>query len=316
MIYHYTTNYGLQGILTGDCVHASHYRFMNDPAEISRNYRAVEQLLIGAATELHKTGQAAVDLTKAPDKFLATIPSSRLATNEDFIEWYGKGIAEAILSGQRTSSTPYIASFSKHTDDFTQQNGILSQWRAYGLDGGYAIGLDERALRLPIEEEAAKFKIHWGGILEVAYKDVEWTTEVMDLATKLMSQAISSALEKAPGSPLWEITTPIFETLFTHKSPAFADEREARAVILTYDKADVPADVRTVKPVEFKPRGGALVPYIKIFEGSVRSALNRVLIGPHPNQDRRHEGVALFLKSIGLDRIPIERSEIELTNYH
>jgi hypothetical protein len=48
---------------------------------------------------------------------------------------------------------PFIASFCSHTTDqsYEQENGLLSQWRGYGNDGGFCIVFDTAALLTLLE---------------------------------------------------------------------------------------------------------------------------------------------------------------------
>ena len=41
---------------------------------------------------------------------------------------------------------PYITSFCGHLDSYDMENGLLSQWRGYGGEAGYALMFDSKQL--------------------------------------------------------------------------------------------------------------------------------------------------------------------------
>jgi hypothetical protein len=56
--------------------------------------------------------------------------------------------------------TPYLFSFCSHQPkDESFNNGLLSQWRAYGKDGGFAIQFDTKSLERLLELDA-KLNVH------------------------------------------------------------------------------------------------------------------------------------------------------------
>ena len=49
---------------------------------------------------------------------------------------------------------PFVLSLSGPSDARVQHSGLLSQWRGYGSDGGYALVLDTRKLEAMLADEA------------------------------------------------------------------------------------------------------------------------------------------------------------------
>ena len=132
-LYHYTNYQGLLGILESQCIWATHFQFLNDESEF--------QLF---KKELNEHLEPTVD--KAYDDFI-----KQDAGAKKFLKDSGKSfkevvksetsvLAKAIYSGHDDQF--YISSFSgeSKTNDIEQnENGLLSQWRAYGPDGGFIL---------------------------------------------------------------------------------------------------------------------------------------------------------------------------------
>lgn len=64
-----------------------------------------------------------------------------------------RGFEEA----QGRATDHYVVSFCKASDAWGSQHGLLSQWRGYGLDGGYAIVFDRERLGALLEQESKMY---------------------------------------------------------------------------------------------------------------------------------------------------------------
>ncbi len=107
LLYHYTTQEGLLGILEKDCIWATHYRYLNDASE----GQIVSKLLNDELTN----------------------------RNCDECDEGVRSQGETIIS-EITSQDVYATSFS-------EEGNLLSQWRAYsGNSGGYSIGFSPNYL--------------------------------------------------------------------------------------------------------------------------------------------------------------------------
>lgn len=111
-LFHYTDNHGFLGITDKKALWATDYQHLNDRSE----YRHACNLVCEIAEE-----RAAQELN--PDVKTQLIL-----------------IAKFTKEKERSTSSIGLISFSESRDQ-------LSQWRAYGRDGGYAISFDFKALR-------------------------------------------------------------------------------------------------------------------------------------------------------------------------
>jgi DUF2971 family protein len=108
IIYHYTDNSGFLGIVGDRAVRASHYKYMNDPQELSYGFNLAREAVsrAGLSSDLKSGLQRKLEEHRFPD------------------EW-----------------SPYLACFCERQD-------VLGQWRAYGnwTNGGFALGFSTKQL--------------------------------------------------------------------------------------------------------------------------------------------------------------------------
>lgn len=108
ILYHYTTSFGLSGILNSKSIWLSDPRYLNDGLEIKYGVQLFESVLHDAATSFDKSAEP----------YIAKIKKELYTTEQ----------------------THYVASFCE-TDD------LLSQWRGYANSGvGYSIGFKSESL--------------------------------------------------------------------------------------------------------------------------------------------------------------------------
>lgn len=118
---HYTSASGLYGIVESKKLWASHASFVNDNEEVVGFFTRVlpnilNPVLCSPAKDTHRVG--------------AELNDNLRASVDAFKQAHGRG------------EDHYITSFCATNDLWISQNGLLSQWRGYGLDGGYAIVFD------------------------------------------------------------------------------------------------------------------------------------------------------------------------------
>ena len=113
LLYHYTDEKGLLGILQSDCLWATHYRFLNDATE----------------------RQGALDFFVAIDQMY----SKEQDTSPSY--W---GALRASLEKLAQLADPYLVSFSEEGEVSEFPGDRLSQWRGYALNRqGFSLGLSQ-----------------------------------------------------------------------------------------------------------------------------------------------------------------------------
>src|SRR5262245_22197740 len=166
-IFHYTNVAGLLGILASRTLFATDYRYLNDSTEGS----AIKELILPVFE-----AEVAEVLPKLRAKGLLN----------GFYEFHGvrghqlqaDGMYRSIVKVVHSVSPLFVVSFCRH-DEGSQisKDGLLSQWRGYGVAGGFAIELDETRLDDLLRAETRKFAYAGGKSDDVRYDKYE---EVFD----------------------------------------------------------------------------------------------------------------------------------------
>ena len=125
---HYTSAAGLLGILESQSLRATHSAFLNDSMEIALFF---EQ-------RLAKIVESAIQKELAADPALQVLPQFAKTPQEaeSVIARYVIDMADAIRTTTQRFNEPYFACFSAPANKRIRTDGLLSQWRGYGKDGG------------------------------------------------------------------------------------------------------------------------------------------------------------------------------------
>jgi hypothetical protein len=268
-LFHYTTAPGLLGILRdgSPCLWATDLRFLSDAEEaiyaerfFVDSLRAMENPALDPSQPAH---QSAGDFGTAFE-----------------------GYRELVIDALRAKQFPvYVTCFCESGD-------LLSQWRGYGSDHGYAIEFNRDALA-----ELALPPYDAPNLVRVRYGD-EAAKDVLDDALKHMR---SDANLGHPGVHSYYMARDLTSKLATIKHPGFSEEREWR-LIATFE-ADDPALVR------FRATPVAVAPYIELRVPT--DAVISIRVGPGRHVDVRSAGVQRLLARLGRD-VPVLQSEVPL----
>lgn len=297
---HYTTGAGLLGILESGVVRATHASFLNDSFELT-----------------HFFDSRLPDLASAP----ARRAIERMAEDESErsrIERFGgidavvEDAVKAVVSSLRSTTLrlnrPHIFSLSTPIDEHTRQNGLLSQWRGYGMDGGYAIVLDaQRFEELLVAEEAAfdYTLLSWGDVYYYGMGSDQPAMEEVATAEATIDAGVEKFVRgdrDSAGDMYFPIS--LLSPLYKHRG--FAEEREVRVIAIPAESKDGDAGNapdKTMKELKFLSRNGLLVPYIELFSRREKLELpiKRVIVGPHRERAIRKDSVEMLLQKFGYE---------------
>jgi len=279
-LFHYCGVDGMRGILTKQEIWLSNIEFLNDVSE-----HLYTELLL--REELR----------------------ARLSTATGWTEMVLTFLMEA--AGFTTNG------IYRYAACFCEKNDVLSQWRGYGGTGGYAIGLDLRDLAQPPGEPTIPYLT-----LKVIYdrtEQVRLMREAMDRYLPfVMSRQVEAWWKSDPteanraaiSSRFMRLTAPLFASF---KDAAWSEEAEWRLVALTGS--------HNLNNVEFRSRAGMVVPY-RIYpfvkDGGRKLPITRVLIGPVGSAGSditARNSLAIFLRSLHLDKVPIQTSKVPIRFY-
>lgn len=302
VLFHYTTSAGLAGILESQALHATHYKYMNDTTEIIH--------LAPKLKELTKPSVAkAIGEWAKRDQRLSRFVESQGGLEKVIEAEVGKMI-DALYSvtfgfnRKNKFLQPYLLCFCHHNKDtYERDNGLLSQWRAYGRDAGYAIAFDVKNLVDMLKREAEKHFIGYGGIGDVVYDDnlASFNNEFADLIRIVGEQFPKMAVGQIPD--LQPLYAPFESCVSRYKHQAFKEEREVRLCFSPLAKSltdpQSPGYVnKEEKKVRFK---NGFTPYITLFEEHNEPLpITRIIVGPHLEKEARREKLLRYLEITGL----------------
>lgn len=249
MIYHYTTVSGLIGIITSRELWASDCQFLNDGTELSY----------------------------ARKIFFAEVKKLNLKKTlfEDADTWYS-------VPG------PSLERFRMFIACFCEDSDLLSQWRGYGTDQGYALGFDIAQLK----------SLDLGEISPVQYgikNPLEYFAQELDAATRPSAH---------PGIAEWHNSEFLLRRLALVKHPGFAEEREWRALkqIPVYDLKDQ----STATQFRSSPMG----PIAYLVIPFPPECLREIIIGPGSHTKTRKAAVQDMLQYRGFQDVKVRVSKI------
>lgn len=282
-LYHYTDARGLQGIVETGQLWASSARHLNDFREFVLTLDAFDTYL---AARLARSDSS---------------PGAR-GMVERFI---------ADIANIRANETTFIACFSEWGDD-------LSQWRAYGREGGYAIGFSTRALF----DHAAQHGFYGGPCIYdedhqriLVSESVEARIGMHEANPEHTARnprlSTPAAREEATRQDFefWARSFPerVIQVASAIKHPAFRHENEWRLVRLP--------PVRAVEA--HRIRGPFLVPYqtIPIRRHPAGPPITEIIIGPSMDKELAARGARSLLARHGLDPAIVRESEVPYRTY-
>lgn len=307
-LFHYTSAAGLDGIIRSQTLRATHYAYLNDAEEIRHFLK-----------------------NRLPEVFEKVILNQ--GDKEEEARRLGTKIAESLLEKLLNSAAsseplaePYITSFCTPSgrDSRVNKHGLLSQWRGYGKDGGYALVFDTEGLSELLTEFAEKYKN--GGNLfagDVVYSSDSNQTFYEEFAVDLttMEKFLSSLLRGIEDhESLDNIFAAVMRCACRYKHWGFKEENEVRLILIPNNK-----EVReyaktegiTINEIPRKQyiRSGTNVPFVDLLEGitsSTRSLpIQRVIVGPCAEHERarRVRAVEILLNQHHIDA-QVSASEI------
>lgn len=320
-LFHYTSARGLFEILKSQCLWATHWEYLNDTREMHHFSDWLPSLilpeLIRRANEIAETNADARQYLSAnggPERVCA-----------DEARGLAKSMCETMLNPDPDEALFefYVTSFCTPDDAYAEvrTHGLLSQWRYYGQNGGYALVFDTRQLEVLMGLEHTQ----WGGRLSCG--DVGYSSDPVEVLVEKI-ESVPEFLDAFRGchfrSP--EECAPLLEPLMSccihYKHWAFSEEREVRLVyVLNSPKMHQEHQRDGTTLIErdrhlFKRDDGTEVPHIRLFEGLKHERacllpIKRIIVGPGPTQDERDRNLKDFLREAGYD-IEVTRARMPI----
>ncbi len=287
-IYHYTTEAGLQGILTSKNIRASHFRGLNDATELNYARGVITKNISDCLSEVCKKSRLALDIKESSEHLSQSLYNS-----------FGEDI--------------YITSFCGYhykyfEEDFIRCNGLLSQWRGYGKDGGYALVFNPQRLSQELEKYNKEKRFDTYIFDEAIYTNDDPNIEknITELNCFIKRYITTCNPHGSDG------LTPFRNLVTRYKHHAFQEENEVRIAIVR--------SLPTPSTSKYEDSQTKKLPIIKNINGSSYielpfdlDAIEKIIIAPQHNQEDKGRWLKKWLQHKELN-IPIELSKIPYIN--
>lgn len=284
---HYTSASGLCGIVTSKNLWASHTSFLNDAEEVEGFFNRVFPVILRPEFEKH--------VAESQDLAACVQTAGQLRMNL-FDLLLGK-IVKWFRDAELNAQDHYVASFCAAKDEWISQNGLLSQWHGYGVNGGYSIVFDSATLDSMLTAEG-----------DIYYEErLLWTDVQYDMAelSEVEDQQVLEHIQKVKKGAYIFLTTgevnmdvekalesnSVLSVLCKHRG--FEEEKEVR-IVVSEPSVEVGPDPSNQSEKPYRRahsylRDGVVVPCIHLFEDQKLNALSirRVIVGPHPEKQQR-----------------------------
>lgn len=278
IIYHYTNDVGLKGILETGKIWLTDAFSLNDPSEMRHGFSILVKIL-----------------------------ESKAKTKQE--KCFAKLIHNCFNNIQKLGNF-FICSFSENGDD-------LGQWRAYADDGlGYALGFDRPALETPFASQDCG-GIPNCSTFPVTYDDDklgEIQQQIVDRMFGLISTPVGMKLPEEILRAYWHklfvlLTTRAMHASLYFKHCAYRNEQEYRFLQL-HPTGHAPTDMK------LRAHSYSLIKYLEFdWKSANLSALKQIIVGPASNRPEAQrfaeDCVDMFYRgTVPRDKVPIVHSKI------
>ena len=302
-LYHYTNWEGLLGILRDKTLWATHYKFLNDYSEIGflRN-KLISRLIPIVHKEYERfIKQSSHDKQKIIQK----------GRRNQVVQQYTENVVDKLYGA--TGHEFYILSFcGQHKKTHVISNGLLSQWRGYGSDGGFALAFNTQKLDALLKMEVNLFNYNFGHFCDVIYSDDDNKFEKeLSPDLSIIAKAAILRLFFSPEKSRWQTIPkeasdaygPFVKCISRYKHCGFSEENEFRVVTLldALDNGETVAS-KAEKERKFRLRNGQLVPYIELFKSlGIDLPIEKIIVGPHKEKETRTAALSIMLRNTKIE---------------
>lgn len=318
-LFHYTSEKGLFAILETQYLRATNWQYLNDSKELVHFHDELFNLFMA------EFEQRAIKVASQEGK--------QWLIDQGGVDVFSKKVAKTItelmykpLSSKSESEKLfefYVTSFCTSEGACTEarNHGLLSQWRYYGREGGYALVFDTAELEHLMELEHLKWdcRLSCG---EVGYScdSPETLAKRIDAIPKLREVIQNCQFNSQEEfEPFLE---PFIDCCIHFKHWAFSEEKEVRFVATLnsqrmIEEHKLAGSAVTERPRNhFKNRDNCSVPCIHLFEGlevdrNCLLPILRIIVGPGLNQKNREKNLKSVLQDTGYN-IEVTCSDIPI----
>ena len=277
ILYHYTTQSGLLGIIESNSIRATDIFYLNDATE----YNYALNLMLDKINELTES----LPPKKTPT--FALVTGSHRPAKKDINQIKHEFLEEIqkILQSFKQLNTKEF--FSIFVCSFSQKGDHLGQWRGYCPNGnGFSIGFNREKLTALMKkghfnlvkciyEKKAQIKII-AKIFNISLKELESKFQKEGKITELFDSAFETAFN-------------LIETAPKFKDVSFKDEKEWRFIARIDSKS---------KKIRYRKGMSMITPYISIEllnESISTIPITHLIVGPTPHKELASTSVKAML---------------------
>lgn len=292
-LFHYTSADGLLGILRSNELWSTAYYCTNDESELIAGKDILTPIFQTKTDQMIQEGDTRVDIFR-----------NRGVDIREYADKFERMIFNFALNFFCVYMTCFCKPNSK--EDFL--HGLLSQWRGYGVDGGYALQFSRKRLQEQVTQ------INKNRDLNYELQDVHYSPdnslkddvtahsdafinaylEHLDILAdwNFNRESVRSPIAGLPGGPLESLLDFLIHT----KNGHFSEEKECRMSVLEPVSSGL-----GVLPVNYFNRNGLIVPYTKTpSDFNVLDCIDWIVIGPGPRIEDRLNSITQMVRNMGL----------------
>jgi hypothetical protein len=295
LLYHYTTEEGLYGILKNDSIWATHYRFTNDTTE----------------------RQGALDfIMKELDQLRI---ERKIVIFDEVAETFKKS-----MNGIFQLFDTFLVSFTRdrnipEASDISMEGDRLSQWRGYALSGsGYSLGFQEdRLKKIKFGAENKSDEIPPINLSQCMYLNEDKIQKarriLQDIFLEFQSRVSQEKTVSGDAAVYGQMPVMLnyidFCARFKHLS--FREENESRMSVYIFDEREY------LDKIKYRDGKYGRIPYVEIRLGLKKPdcPLKRIVVGPSPNRDQAVVRLRIELKQMGIHGVEVVPSKIPYRNW-
>jgi hypothetical protein len=316
LLYHYTTQEGLLGILRDKCIWATDIRYLNDASE----GQIFTNLFLDELNQRPTT-----DPEKPPSRLMLL---AQLMGAVDQPENQAQRVDKVVLNlGLDTFS--WIRNQDAFVASFSAEGDLLSQWRAYsGETGGYSIGFARSYLKSVgvffLESRKESFYDDSNPLIACRYcdkpeeeslkREIKQVVDLYVIEADQVQWQINPEIKegfRTLGAIAKKHFFPLGKRRAITKDQAFREETEWR-LVFQLERADT-----TDSESEFRLGRSMPIPYFKVDLTWENQTLEipEIIVGPCPHPFEAANSVQRLLRKHGVQKFKVKNSNVPYRNW-